>query len=95
MANSNLLIELKEYADDENKALPAKMFQRLMLKSVAQVLDESAQIKTRLVVIEKRHCDEDKALEKTDERRWGIVLLCIGQFITLGFAAIAIWMGLK
>lgn len=96
MANGDFLLELKGYAEAEDASLPPKLFQRLMLKATAQVLDETASMKkalagfdVRLTAVEDRHCDEDKKAEKRGERHWdlnkslvvGVILLLLTNVI--------------
>lgn len=96
MANGEFLLELKGYAEAEETSLPPKLFQRLMLKATAQVLDETASMKKaldgfdkRMADVEKRHCDEDKLAEKKDGRRWdlnksllvGVILLILTNVV--------------
>ena len=96
MANGELLTELKEYAQREGKALPAAMFQGIVMRSLAQALDDNAAMKKsmesfdgRLKVVEERHCDEDQQAEKRGERRWdlnksllvGVILLILTNMV--------------
>jgi len=96
VANGELLTELKEYAQREGKALPAALFQGIVMRALAQALDDNVTMKkalenyeTRLKTVEERHCDEDQQAEKRGERRWdlnksllvGVILLILTNMV--------------
>jgi hypothetical protein len=53
----------------------------------------------RVEDLEDRHCTEDKTVEKRKARSWdihkGVVLLAVGQVLTLGGLGAALYLGLK
>lgn len=90
MANGEFLTELKEYAETEGKALPARLFQRLVLQATAKLLEDSTDTRKRLEKIEQRHCDEDKVADKKDNRRWDIKLLAIANVLAILLALLGL-----
>lgn len=56
-------------------------------------------LRGRMESVEERHCGEDEKAEQKETRSWdvrkGVILLVIGQVITLGGLVLAVWLGLK
>lgn len=77
----------------------AKLDKSINGNGVPGLKNDVQELRGRVVKVEERHCAEDLAGDKKDTRSWdmrkGIVLLAVGQCLTIAGLVVAVRMGLR